>query len=769
MAGKTVELTQENFETITQGPGLCLVDFWAEWCGPCRAFAPVFEAAAQRFSEVTFGKVDTEAQEELAGQFEIRSIPTLMAFKDGVEVHRASGALSAAALESLVRKLSALDVAVEKQRAANRKLTAEGTPPPGVPPEAEWDDGDQEWAHGATDEKGRKHGPWKFWRADGTLCNECIMRQGQPHGPFKRFHESGEVSQDGTFEKGELHGPRTWYASDHFTTERMHENGVSEKVRKTVMVYEHGRVVQVLHFNGTGQRVIPSTGEPYPTRPAHLPEQAEFREDLDQWTAVSLNSEGERHGLCRFWDRDGKLIWEAEYDDGTRHGRYASSAEDEYADSRVRFDEGSVEHDYACGTWSLLDAQRQVVLTRDLGVAQDDDALEGSPVFSNVPREAEAWRELAQQALSERRHREALVAMARASATALDVQGLREWLERLTLPRTEQSALSTAAQVVEEAGSSWAPMADALVRGGDAATVFRGYAVLLDQSERPRAALDFIHAAMLLAPKRTEYLFTRGLILVNLGLGEQVKKDAEALAAVDPDTARFLATYARALFPRFDFWAGQEAPRCTYNGLPERPEQEIEAIQGVVRKYATRLQLLRAEILQRFKPGAQVPWLPPDLSTLLAGGPVELEQTEVELEDGDTVEVDETLSVKGLGLPDLARMARADWSALTWLLWACGERTIRMPEQIAPPADFGLAAGQAAQRLWQCRDRRIRGGRGAQESGSPTFAFEGVELPELHPNLVGIPEQQYAETQAMFYWLTNTAHVSPWQNNLRGS
>ncbi|RYZ41911.1 MAG: thiol reductase thioredoxin [Myxococcaceae bacterium] len=765
MAGAPVELTPDNYEDVTQRAGVCVVDFWAPWCAPCRAFAPIFAAAASRFPDITFAKLDTEAHPSLSEPLDIDSIPALIAFKDGVEVHRVSGALPAAALDALLGKLEAVDVEVLKRRAANRKRTEAGKIPAGVPKGATWDADEAEWSFGPKDPKGRQHGTWKFWRADGTLCNECFMKHGTPQGVFKRFHESGEVSQEGTFDKGQLHGPRTWFASEHFTTERMHENGVSEKVKKTVMLYDQGEVRQVMHFDGTGQRVVPTTGEPYPTRPAHLPEGAELREDLDQWALTSVNAEGERHGLVRFWDRHGLLLWEAEYQDGRRQGFYRSRAEDTYADFRVHFEEGQAQADYAVGEWSLLDAQRQVVLTRDLGVAPEEKALERSEVFSNLARSAEGWREFARRARAEKRYREALLATARACATSLDVQPLVEGLEQLTLPRTKASARGLAESVVEEAGQGWAPMADCLMRGGEAATLFRAYAVLLDQTARPRAALDFLHAAMLLVPERKAYLFTRGLILLNLGLADQAKQDAEQLAEVEPDTARFLGTYARALFPKFDFWPAQEAPRSTYDGLPDKPQQPLESVQQVVRKYATRIQAMREELLQRFKPGAAVPWMPPDLSALLRAGPVKLEQFEMEFGD-DTVEIDETLDLTQ-GLADLMLVLRGDWSALTWLLWACGEKTYRMPKRLVPPADYGQGAGQASQRLWQSRDRRIRGGDGSKPGEG--FQFEGVSLGDLHPNLVTIAERQYAETQAMFYWLNDSDHVSPWQSNLRGS
>jgi thioredoxin 1 len=132
----TVKVTAENFAETVDGEGITLLDFWATWCGPCRSFAPIFERVSERHPDITFAKIDTDAEQMLSSEFKIRSIPTVMAVRDGIVVFSQPGALPERALESLIEQVRALDMddvraktdaAAEKAENAEKADAAEAT------------------------------------------------------------------------------------------------------------------------------------------------------------------------------------------------------------------------------------------------------------------------------------------------------------------------------------------------------------------------------------------------------------------------------------------------------------------------------------------------------------------------------------------------------------------------------------------------------------------------------------------------------------------
>ncbi len=108
----TVDLTADNFAATVKSSPTVLIDFWAEWCGPCKQFGPVYDQVSESNPDIVFGKVDTDAQQELARSFNISAIPTLVAIRDGIVLHSQPGALNKAALENLIRAISEVDMNV---------------------------------------------------------------------------------------------------------------------------------------------------------------------------------------------------------------------------------------------------------------------------------------------------------------------------------------------------------------------------------------------------------------------------------------------------------------------------------------------------------------------------------------------------------------------------------------------------------------------------------------------------------------------------------
>lgn len=121
----TIQLTKENFDETVTNHEIVIVDFWAQWCGPCRSFAPIFEAASEKHAEIAFGKVNTEEQQELAAAFQVRSIPTVMILRDEIVLYSQPGMLGASQLEDILAKTKELDMVKVREEVAKEQQKAE--------------------------------------------------------------------------------------------------------------------------------------------------------------------------------------------------------------------------------------------------------------------------------------------------------------------------------------------------------------------------------------------------------------------------------------------------------------------------------------------------------------------------------------------------------------------------------------------------------------------------------------------------------------------
>ncbi len=699
--------------------------------------------------------------------------------------------------------------------------------PQGVPASATWDAQMGEWRLVQTDAEGRPHGPYRSWRADGSVWTVCTFEHGNENGPVWKFHPDGSLFSLGCYAAGLARGVHRRYANDDPRAESLQPCCVPAGAWRVREDYTVATGMDREWFNRAGQRLL-SSGALHPEPPPGVPAGASYSEQAQCWEAgvvwgqKGLNGtrrrwsktgalqlvenlrEGQHHGLTQSFGEDGTVLWEAQYDDGKLSGAYrrAGVLSGHFADPRARGQRGWFLNDQVVERWELLDDAGAAIEDRDLGVPLDAAALAGSPVLLDAARPPEAWRVLARQMFAERRVGEGLVAAARAAAAAGVAGDLVEALSERSIRLGSEAARREAADAVERsvADPSLAAviLIDGLKRGGAASPVLWTLAKALPGKDQ--VALDLIDAALLLSPEETEPLATRVLLHAGRGHVAAARADVARLSASSPDQATFLEVLLRSYFPRFAFWPAAETLPAVGDDIQLAVSRTPDEVVQVIQRYATRLGLLREALKQRLaereaSQGSEA-FMIPDLAGLLPDGPVglsrwsfEMSAEEYEGTDGEQpgqggaesprdeeqlpavlqIEVDETLGVDPM--PDaivrILRQARADWSGLVWLCWAVGLDAPALPERLQPPPTFGRAAVMTMERVWRCRDKLRTSGLMALTKGIAGFEWEGTTIDQLPAPLADVPLDEYVEARAIFSWLCDPANRSPWQEDLR--
>jgi antitoxin component YwqK of YwqJK toxin-antitoxin module len=679
--------------------------------------------------------------------------------------------------------------------------------PASVPARAVFVETTGEWIVGPFDEKGSCLGEHRSYRADGSIAVACRYEHGVLDGPYRRFHPNGELARECSYKEGKLEGEVQAFGSRGPTTESLRSCCVPPGAFRLEARYENGSRVFERFFDEEGRRLLPD-GAPFPEKPSHLPDEAELDEWARRWYTVVQSSDEERrslrfwssdgvlceerqtwagklHGVVRTYDVKGALAEEAHYENDVRRGPYrrVKPAPGVYADRRIREERGSFGGELAVGVWEYFDESGEVVRTADLGVAELDAAT--SPAFHPKSASPERWRQIACDLTAAHRTGEALLALARASASSSDGDGLRRAMDELRPPLNEREATAVALRAIEKADGKLDLLLNALVRGGEPAAMLRIIGASCPKATR--ASLDFVNAAILLAPAWDQCKVTRALVRLSLGDPEGARLDGEALGDAYAEQRKFLHDYRRILFPKFDFWPAHARFDSLVADLPEEPCQPLQRIRATIQKCATRLTLMRGAIVELL--GSEPSWHMPDVSALLPNGPVPLERRmfQVVLDDEDPPQValaagsaeatesveqvllDETLALSGREVASLMRLVRADWTSLTWLCWSAGLDRVGLPDRLAPPPNFSQAIGMAIERQWRALDKLTSGGLIALTKGVRPFEWEGLDIDFVPPALAEIIAHEYTDLRAVFFFLCDDRQESPWQDNLRRS
>jgi hypothetical protein len=397
------------------------------------------------------------------------------------------------------------------------------------------------------------------------------------------------------------------------------------------------------------------------------------------------------------------------------------------------------------------------------------------------------WWALCRDLRAGGRLREALAAAARGAAQDGDAVALQSLLAaevvalrpEVAMQRGDALLQSTPATVGSVA--SVASILDELVTGADGAAALRALAALVPGASA--AALDFIAASLLLAPGRRMTHLTRALVRLQHGDEAGARQDTELVAGEAFEAAAALRTYLDTAFRPFDFWP-VHAPLAADPSVADVPlgiERNLDEIRQTLAIYAARVARLRAAVRSLVGSAAAPVWLPPDTTPLCPGGFPPLERRWIasdpegqgaeasadDTEGGESIEIDEEVTTRGVGAPALLAAAQAEWAALGWLCWAVGLDRVALPDAVRPRELLAVAMKLIVTRCWRVQDLLRTGGLLAQTNQVPGFLWQGFDLDALPPHLVRAAAEEYISVRSMFFWLTSAEIASPFQTDLR--
>ncbi len=683
-----------------------------------------------------------------------------------------------------------------------RREPSTASRPAGVPEDAEWDARARQWSVGSKDAEGRWDGAVTSYAEQGTRCSVQHFRAGTAHGPWMRYHPNGELARRGEFVDGQLHGEMRAFGSHQPTQERLRACCVPETAWCLVARYDQGRCLAEWFENEAGETLL-LDGSVAPTKPPELPESARFDEFAGRWFQGRHDAKRLREGTWLWWSVPGVLLEETRYRAGKRWGAARFYSEtgallsertfeadelsgpavehrvvpDFFADERVARWQGGFVNGSFSGSWHFYDSAGAELYHRDFGTPLRD--LEaGHPVLASATN-AEGWRALAHGLREARQPALCLLALAREAAVRQDPRRLREALQDLTVPlsgaesgrRVEElralrkPSVNGRHRTLTEEQAAWT---QALLSGVAPAVVLTSLGLLL--ASRPAAGLDFVEAALLLDPESPTAWMTRALLRIEHGEPDLAEQDLPRIEAVRAASAQMLRDRLNLFFPKFGFWpevASLELP--SNSELPSEVSQPLEQVQLAIAKSALRLRQIRAA-LEREHP-TPAAWLPPDFRLEGANELELLRYSFIEKDpvtnEPDEVVVNETLALEGLGITSLMRLARVEWTCLTWLCWGAGSSRVEYPRTLTPPSDYASALATAFFRVFRIADSLQTRGLRARSRGAPRAHWEGRDVDTLEPVFMQMARDEALETRAVLFWLGDDECRSLWQDDLR--